>query len=180
MRAHSLRALSGGSSWRELARTSENGTKFRQSCECRWHLIVPSVTPSLFTISLLESPSPTKVTTCCSWSLNSENGSAIANKQKGCQTQRPLVVPMCLFGLSRQKGSDTCRHVGATADQYQRAAEETKQLAAKATDSCERVQLLRLAAQWQRLAHYKARLESTPRHNQIDPLGAAGSGGRAW
>jgi len=49
-----------------------------------------------------------------------------------------------------------------TADQYQRAAEEAKQLAAKATDSCERVQLLRLAAQWQRLADYKARLESEP------------------
>jgi len=49
-----------------------------------------------------------------------------------------------------------------TADQYQRAAEEAKQLAATATDSCERVQLLRLAAQWQRLADYKARLESKP------------------
>ena len=51
------------------------------------------------------------------------------------------------------------------ADQYQRAAEEAKQLAAKATDSCERVQLLRLAAQWQRLADYKARLESKPRRS---------------
>ena len=51
------------------------------------------------------------------------------------------------------------RHI---ADQYRRAAEEAKQLAAKATDSCERVQLLRLAAQWQRLADYKARLESKP------------------
>ena len=49
-----------------------------------------------------------------------------------------------------------------TADQYRRAAEEARQLAAKATDSCERVQLLRLAAQWQRLADYKARLESKP------------------
>ena len=49
-----------------------------------------------------------------------------------------------------------------TADQYQRAAEEAKQLAAKASDSCEPVQLLRLAAQWQRLADYKARLESKP------------------
>jgi hypothetical protein len=48
------------------------------------------------------------------------------------------------------------------ADQYRRAAEEAKQLAAKATDSCERVQLLRLAAGWQRLADYKARLESKP------------------
>ena len=49
-----------------------------------------------------------------------------------------------------------------TADQYRRAAEEARKLAAKATDSCERVQLLRLAAQWQRLADYKARLESKP------------------
>ena len=54
------------------------------------------------------------------------------------------------------------------ADQYRRAAEEAKQLATKATDSCERVQLLRLAAQWQRLADYKARLESKP-----PPPGAA-------
>jgi len=55
------------------------------------------------------------------------------------------------------------------ADQYQRAAEEAKQLAAKATDSCERVQLLRLAAQWQRLADYKARLESKPPPKQPAP-----------
>jgi len=43
------------------------------------------------------------------------------------------------------------------ADQYRRAAEEAKQLATKATDSCERVQLLRLAAQWQRLADVSSR-----------------------
>jgi len=47
-----------------------------------------------------------------------------------------------------------------TADQYRRAAEEARQLAAKATDSCERVQLSRLAAGWQRLADYKARLDA--------------------
>jgi hypothetical protein len=50
-----------------------------------------------------------------------------------------------------------------TADQYRRAAEEAKQLADKATDSWERVQLSRLARQWARLADYKARLEAKPR-----------------
>ena len=49
-----------------------------------------------------------------------------------------------------------------TADQYRRAAEEAKQLAEKATDSWERVQLMRLARQWARLADYKARLEAKP------------------
>ena len=49
-----------------------------------------------------------------------------------------------------------------TADQYRRAAEEAKQLAAKAMDSCERVQLLRLAA--------AGRLQGETRIQAIAPI----------
>jgi hypothetical protein len=47
-----------------------------------------------------------------------------------------------------------------TAEQYRRRAEECQQIAIETSDEFEREALLRLAAQWARLAEHKGRKET--------------------
>ena len=47
-----------------------------------------------------------------------------------------------------------------TSEEYRRHAEETRKHAAKTQDLWEREALLRMAAQWERLADHKARKEA--------------------
>jgi hypothetical protein len=50
-----------------------------------------------------------------------------------------------------------------TADHYRKSAQECRRIAADAQDSHERETLLRMAAQWDRLAEHKARKEAEDR-----------------
>jgi hypothetical protein len=47
-----------------------------------------------------------------------------------------------------------------TAEHYRNSAEECRRLAALAHDELERLTLLRMASQWDRLAEHKAKIES--------------------
>jgi len=47
-----------------------------------------------------------------------------------------------------------------TAEEYRRSAEECRRLAGETPDKVERTTLLRMAAQWERLAEYKAKKEA--------------------
>ena len=47
-----------------------------------------------------------------------------------------------------------------TADHYRKSAQECRRIAGEAQDSHERETLLRMAAQWERLAEHKARKEA--------------------
>lgn len=49
-----------------------------------------------------------------------------------------------------------------TSNEYLRNAEESRRLAAQSSDESERETLLRIAAQWERLAKYKQRKEQVP------------------
>jgi hypothetical protein len=50
-----------------------------------------------------------------------------------------------------------------TADHYRKSAQECRRIAGEAQDSHERETLLRMAAQWERLAEHKARKEAEER-----------------
>jgi hypothetical protein len=49
-----------------------------------------------------------------------------------------------------------------TVDEYRRATEAAKRLAAQTTDEGERQALLRIAAQWEHLAEYRERKNRQP------------------
>jgi hypothetical protein len=80
----------------------------------------------------------------------------------GLQLLEKVAEAATFYVKRRFHGCCECRETGSmpTSEDYKRSAAECRRLAEVALDEVERNALLRMARQWDRLAAYKARVES--------------------